>query len=268
MNCLDFRRRSLTDPYAKDDQLVAHETACAECAEFARDLRAQEVRLRAVLQEVSPPEGLAERIQLAARFEHRAELGRRWWYGAAASVLLIVGVSLVSVVNTVSERSGVALAQSVLYHIDDESHHLRETQPVSAGRLHRVFERFGARLVSDVGRVNFAAECLMRHRNGVHLVMPGRVGPITVFFMPGEMTDEPLPVRSERFAGKVVPTSWGSVAVVGERGENLGDLGNLGERLAAAVDWPAQTSPDHASSVIPGSSAAPWLRKRRMVERH
>lgn len=247
MNCLEFRRRLLTDPLANDADLSAHETRCPECAAFARELRAQEVQMRAVLREISPPAGLADRVRLATHFEHRAELRRRWWYGAAASVLLMVGVSLVSVMQTVHERGGLALAQSVLNHIEDESHHLREVGPVSAGRLKWVFQRFGAALVADVGQVNFAAECLMRKRNGVHLVIPGQMGPITVFFMPGEMTERRLPVHSARFAGTIVPTAWGSIAVVGEQGEVVE---GLGQRLADAVDWPLPATAASASGLV------------------
>ena len=67
--------------------------------------------------------------------------------------------------------------------------------------------------------------------------MPGERGPITVFFMPGEMTASTLPVQSARFSGKVVPASWGSIAVVGEAGE---PLDGLAERLASKVDWPSE----------------------------
>ena len=67
--------------------------------------------------------------------------------------------------------------------------------------------------------------------------MPGQMGPITVFFMPGEMTESSMPVSSTRFSGKILPTAWGSIAVVGENGE---PLDGLGERLAAAVRWPNQ----------------------------
>lgn len=206
--------------------------------------------MRALLREVTPPAGLADRVRLAARFEHRAELRRRGWYAAAASVLLVVSVSLISVMQTVQQRSSLALTQSVLHHIEDESHHLREAGPVSAGRLRWVFERFGATLVDDIGPVNFAAECLMRARNGVHLVLPGRVGPITVFFMPGEMTDGRRPVQSERFEGSIVPTAWGSIAVVGEQGEAVD---GLGQRLADAVAWPP---PAAAASGLVGH---PWI---------
>jgi len=235
MNCLEFRRQVLADPLGRDNELLEHEANCPDCRPFARDVRAQEVRLRGILQDVAPPQGMVEQIQLAARFEQRAAVQRRWWYSAAASVLLAIGISMLSLFNTSLERGDVVLARSVLNHIEDESSHLRAARPVTPERLASVFDRFGAQLAGDIGTVNFAAECLMRNRNGVHLVLPGRMGPITVFFMPGEMADGMLAVNSARFDGQIVPTSWGSIAVVGEAGEVLD---GLGERLAAAVRWP------------------------------
>lgn len=239
MNCLDFRRRLMSDPFEHDAALAGHEDECAACAGFARELRAGEVRLRALLNDVEPPPGMAERIQLAARFEQRSEQRRRWWYAAAASVLMAISVSMVSLWNTSAERSGLALAQSVIHHIEDEAAHLHEAGLESAARVDGVFGRFGAQLAGDIGPVLFAAECLMRQRNGVHLVLPGKKGAITAFFMPGEMTTDTLAVQSDRFQGRILPTAWGSIAVVGESGEALD---GIGERLATAVKWPANTA--------------------------
>ena len=255
MNCLDFRRHLLADPFAGDEDLMAHEAQCADCAPFARDLRGQEVRLRALLQDVAPPPGMAERIQLAARFEQRSLWQRRWWSAAAAALLLAVGGSMVSLWTTSAERSRATLAQSVLYHIEDEARHLREVGPVPPARVKFVFARFGAALAGDIGPVNFAAECLMRERTGVHLVLPGKMGPVTVFFMPGEMSESELPVSSARFAGRILPTDWGSVALVGEKGE---PLEGLGERLVAAVQWPQRG--DHSAVAGIGNVALDGIR--------
>lgn len=246
MNCLEFRRRMLSDPMQQDGELREHEATCSECGPFARRLRADELRLRAILTDVAVPDGLAERVRLAARFERRAERRRFGWYAAAAGVLLVVGASLVSLWTTALERGQQTLAQAVINHIEDESSHLRAAGPVPMARVKWVFRRFGAELAGDIGQVNFAAECLMRRRNGVHLVMPGRMGPVTAFFMPGEMTEHTIAVRSERFVGHIVPTSWGSIAVVGEQGESLQ---GLGERLAAVVRWPGGSVSD---SVVTG----------------
>jgi len=259
MNCLDFRRQLLADPFSKDPEMLEHEAECDSCAPFARDVRAQEVRLRSALRAISPPEGMVERIQLAARFDQGSSSRRRWWYGAAASVLMAIAVSMVSLFSTSIDRGNVALAQSVINHIEDEAHHLREARPVSDARLHRVFERFGAALTGDIGQVTFAAECLMRDRTGVHLVLPGAMGPITVFFMPGEATESSLPVRSARFQGSIVPTSWGSIAVVGEAGESLE---GFGERLAAAVAWP-----QHGLADSSGFFGGSLLLARRLAQK-
>ena len=234
MNCLEFRRQLLIDPLHLDEAAAEHEAECESCATHAREVRGQELKLRALLMEIAPPEGLAERVQLAARFEGNAMTRRRWWYGAAAGVLLAIGVSMVSLWTASVERGGLALAQSVVNHIEDEARHLREAHPVSTGRVSYVFDRFGAELTDDIGPVHFAAECLMRERNGIHLVIPGTKGAITVFLMPGEMIDEAMPVRSARFEGQIIPTPWGSIAVVGESGERVA---GIGARLASLVRW-------------------------------
>ncbi|MCB1785962.1 MAG: DUF3379 family protein [Chromatiaceae bacterium] len=246
MNCLDFRRQLMADPTTHDSVLLDHEDNCAGCASFAREVRAQEAALRSVLLEPTPPAGLDDRIRLAARLERRNAANSRWWYAAAASVLLLIGASMASLWTTAVQRSDESLAQAVLNHIDDEASHLRTAHAVSRERVKWVFQRFGAELAGDIGQVNFAAECLMRHRNGVHLVLPGQMGPVTVFFMPGEMTDDIIQVESTRFVGQVLPTHWGSIAVVGELGE---PLDGLGQRLASAVRWP---DPGLASSAVSG----------------
>jgi hypothetical protein len=239
VNCIEFRRRLLIDPTSQAPDLLEHEAGCPDCAPFARETRAQEIRLRALLNSVSPPQGLGERIRLAARFEHAAARRRQFWYAAAASVFLAVGISLSSLLYNAHTRTGLELARSVINHIEDEAHHLREANAVPMARVRFVLRRFGADLLADIGPVNFAAECLMRQRTGVHLVLPGRHGPITVFYMPGEMLNEQVAVESPRFRGYIVPTTWGSVAVVGEEGE---PIEGLGQRLAAAVSWPAQSA--------------------------
>jgi hypothetical protein len=248
----------MADPLATENDLQAHEADCPSCAPFARDMRTQELELRRLLHSATPPQGMTERIQLAGRLDQRATSQRRWWYSAAAAVLLAVGASMVSLWTTSVEREQETLAQSVLNHIEDEAVHLRAAGPASSGRVKWVFQRFGAQLADNIGPVNFAAECLMRHRTGVHLVMPGKTGPITVFYMPGEMIDDVVPISSARFAGQIVPTSWGSVAVVGEKGE---PLEGMGARLAEAVQWPqAAAAVSDAGSGLVGTDILAALR--------
>jgi hypothetical protein len=248
MDCVSYRRRLLEDPMRNDADFLEHEQACSGCADHARRVRASEIKLRALLH-VTPPPELAERIQLAASLEPPRATSRRRRLGIAAGFAMLASALTVGWFMTPAERRALTLADSVLHHIYDEAHHMREVGPVAPFQIDALFSRYGAQLSGKLGEVNFAAHCLMRKKNGVHLVLPGDIGPITVFFMPDETLSEPMVVSDARFSGYIQPTAWGSIAVVGELGERLD---GLADRLLRSVHWLAGLSehdgllsPDH-----------------------
>ncbi len=252
MNCLEFRRLLLEDPQCADEALLAHEAECTECARFSSRARAREAALRHLLNAPEPPPELAERIRLTVRMERQAERRRPVWVAAAASVMLAVAVSMASLYEARSERTHMALAQSVVDHIEDEARHLHHPGPVPESRVEEVFARFGARLAGDIGQVNFAGECLMRNRTGIHLVVQGRQGPVTVFLMPDEHPRRVVPVRQDGFDGEILPTDWGSIAVVGQPGEPV-------EALAARVELSVRWGTRPPQAVVQREDTLPML---------
>jgi hypothetical protein len=235
MNCLEFRRLLLQDPHQNTPELFEHEANCADCERYSRKIRAQESALKALLNEVAPPPELAENIRLRVRLEQRASVGRKAWYALAASILLMVGVSMSLLFTRHYEREHMALAQNVIYHIEDEARHLRDPGPAAPQRVHAVLARFGAELEGSIGRITFAAECVMRHRTGVHMILVGANGPVTVFLMPGERAARVIPVDADRFHGEIVPTRWGALAVIGEQGERIEPIV---KRVRQGIRWP------------------------------
>lgn len=237
MDCLTFRRQMLEDPRRSEPALVEHEAGCAACAAFAHGLRADEARLHAALQVPTPPE-LAERIQLAVSFGPAATArNSRRWLSVAAAGLLAVAAGGLGWLHYHKPYQDLSLERSVLHHVADETRHLYDPGPADSEDLRSVFARFGARVSEQaLGQVNFAGICMMRRNRGVHLVLRGEQGPVTVFFMPGERAEQVMPLKSERFAGLIEPTAWGSIAVVGEHGEPLQPML---QRIRRAVSWPA-----------------------------
>lgn len=237
MDCLTFRRQLLEDPGRKDPALTRHEAACAPCAGFARELRADEAKLAEALDFEAPSE-LTERIQLAISFgEAPPRRPRSRWLAVAASAVLAVSAATLGWLHYQRPYEDLSLERSVLHHVADETSHLYAPGPAQPDDVRRVFARFGARVSEDaIGQVSFAGVCMMRRNNGVHLVLRGQQGPVTVFFMPGEHTTEPMKLNSDRFAGMIEPTTWGSIAVVGEQGEKLAPVL---ARVQHAVDWPS-----------------------------
>lgn len=235
MDCLEFRRQLLQDPSRTEPDLLKHESDCVECGHYAARLRQQEASLRGLLNTPAPPPELAENIRLAARMERRSGYVRRVWLSAAASLLIGISLSMFMLFDQQQERGNMLLARSVIHHIEDEAGHLREPGPASPDRVRGVLARFGAELVGDIGPVRFAAECVMRKRTGVHMVLSGEQGPVTAFFMPGEHADSASAIDSARFHGEIIPTEWGVLAVVGEQGEAIATIAT---RLAHGVHWP------------------------------
>ena len=235
MDCLEFRRKLLQDPSRSQPEQLQHEAECAECGHYAARIRQQEASLRGLLNAPEPPPELAENIRLAARMERRSGVMRRVWLSAAASLLIGISLSMFTLFDQQHERGNMLLARSVIHHIEDEAAHLREPGPAAPNRVRAVLARFGAELVGDIGTVRFAAECVMRKRTGVHLVLSGEQGPVTAFFMPGEHADSTSTIDSTRFHGEIIPTDWGVLAVVGEQGEAIAPIA---ARLAQSVHWP------------------------------
>jgi len=236
MNCLEFRRRSLVDPMSQDSELAEHASTCARCAREAQRMASFELAIRHALK-VRPPEGLEARILLAQSFgatRRTAAAGARW-LTAAAALLVAVGVT-----GWLGYRwdaylgEPVRLERAVLDHVNGELSYLYVDHDVQRGQLGQLFAQFGARLDYDFGRVSYAGRCNIRKQPGIHLVVPGQQGAITVLFMPDEHLTAPTPIRSDRFTGIMVPTDFGSVAVVGEQGEPVSDVA---ERMQHLVAW-------------------------------
>lgn len=239
MDCLTFRRQMLEDPSRSDADMATHEAGCAGCAGFAHTLRADEAKLHDVLN-IAPPAELVDRIQLALAFgppPTRRHTTR--WLSLAASLLLVAAAGSLGWLHFYGKPyADLSLERSVLNHVADETRHLYDPGPADPHALQAVFERFGANIDEQaLGTVNFAGICMMRRNRGVHLVLRGQMGPVTVFFMPGEMTNKPMTLGSERFAGVIEPTRWGSIAVVGEPGEQLQPVL---QRVRQAVRWPTE----------------------------
>lgn len=241
MNCLEFRRKMLEDPFESNNAMQEHERECPDCGPFAVQLRQEEAEIRSALKSIQPPAELVDRILFEAKFDKKPKVSvtQRVWYSVAASIMLTVAVSIVSLMSTSLERSSVAIADSVIKHIEDEEHHLHETGRTSKAELKYLFSRFNAKMVIPIEKVGFAYECPMHKHSGVHLVIDGELGPITVFFMPKEYAKSRTEINTEGYQGHVLPTEWGSIALVGQHGE---DLTNVSQKMVNSVHWPTNVA--------------------------
>lgn len=175
MNCLDFQRRLNADPYRLGAEAEAHAEACPACARRLAGQMRQEAELARSLW-VTPPDGLADRVLLAARMRRRGERGRL--YALAASLFLVVGIGL----SLAPWREADLTAESIR-HVLAEPQFLAAREPVSPGEVAAQFQRVGARLAEPLAAVH-AAPCDVPGGEGAHIVLDTPHGRVTVLLMP------------------------------------------------------------------------------------
>jgi hypothetical protein len=202
---------------------MQHERACLSCRQFARRSSVFEHKLREALT-VEVPAGLIERIKQRRDIgeQVRARQIRPLRYALAASLLLAAGLaSLLGYQLLGPAFNDATLQRTVIQHINHDIEDLYAHDEVGVARLRPLFARFGVRLQRDLGRVNFAASWSRRQHRGLHVVLAGKRGSVTILYLDGEYVEHSSRIHNERFEGTLFPVESGSVAVVGERGESI-----------------------------------------------
>ena len=231
MNCLEFRRTLLENPAEESNQFMDHLASCDNCAKEYNRAQEFEATLKEALL-IDTPDNLSERILLSQQMQKKRSIVSKPWMAIAASIALF-SASIFFAFNTTHINN--ELGQTALHHILDERPHLHESNNVSTQKLAELVGDMGGQLTASLGQVNFAGRCQIRKYKGLHLVLSGEKGAVTVLLMPKEYS-EAEHIQGERFQGSLIPTSYGSMAVIGEQGE---DTIRIGKRVMNALSWQA-----------------------------
>ena len=215
MNCDEFDKKLMEDPYNSDAGFHQHLAECDHCRARFEDVMQLEKKISDALDSGPDEEflkNLEQQVLHAVRKEKRKN--RRILATAAGVVLMIAGS--MPAYHFYKIRS---LSDFVLAHIEHEIEQLESTVKVSQANLEYYFDKFDSGYLNALQDFTYVRKCWMRTGYGLHLIHRGQNGPVTLLFMPNEQVASHLPVRSERFQGKVYPLAKGSLAIVGEQGE-------------------------------------------------
>ncbi len=147
-------------------------------------------------------------------------------------MLGLAALFLVAFVVLRIQGSPAELPRLVTRHIHAEPELLSRQRPLDPMQVASVMasQQYGMRRLPLA--VVAAAPCWIRSGRGIHLVMQGSAGPVTILIMPAERLDGARPVQEPPLEGLVMPAVQGSVAVVAESPADLEEsLGYLRENL-------------------------------------
>ena len=128
-----------------------------------------------------------------------------------------------------------SLADEIIAHLDHEPYSLVVTDvPVTDRRLTRIVPANVATMNHDAGLITYAQSCVINGKTVPHLVIQGQNGPVTILLMPDEMVSGPQSLIGESVSGVLLPVGNGSIAIIGEDGENLEPIE---QNLRDSVRW-------------------------------
>jgi hypothetical protein len=211
VNCAQFRRALLIDPHTRDPCFRAHGGQCRGCARAAAQALAFDRRLHAALAAEVGDSGIAPRSG--------AVVSARGW---RPLLLALVALLLIAVwVGLRGSAPGIDWERLVIDHIQTEPSHLRAAAPVPWRRVQALLRGLDIEADSRLGPVTYAGRCLIGPRPGIHLVVQGKRGAVTLLLLPGTVARRQHRFTASGLAGLVVPAGFGDLAVVGQPGEAL-----------------------------------------------
>ena len=154
------------------------------------------------------------------------------WLAVAATV---AAVAVLGFFTLGDDHTYDSLADEIVAHLDHEPWSLQVTDvPVSDRRLNSIVPANVATMNHDAGLITYAESCVINGKLVPHLVIQGQQGPITILLMPDEKIDGPQSLMGESINGVLLPVGDGSIAIIGEEGENLEPVE---QNLRDSVRW-------------------------------
>ena len=234
MNCEDYRQAIAAEPSYEGGE--SHLSACSDCRAFRDEMRFLDARISRALAITVPELRMpdlphvdgANVVPLAGR--------RRFtmpgWLAVAAMLVLaaFVGVRMIG-----SQVTYPSLADEIVAHLDHEPYALRKTdRPVDASRLARIVPANVAAMNNDAGLITYAQSCVINGKRIPHLVIQGKHGPVTILLLPDEEIESAVPIEGESINGVILPVGHGSVAIIGERDE---ELAPIEQNILNSITW-------------------------------
>ena len=217
MKCEQFRKKLLEDPGNEDADFHAHRQTCQPCDKAFKEAMLFEKQLAAAFSDEehnTSHEKVPDAILNNVRHYRKT---RRRLFSIAASLVLLIMAGAASF-HLYQIRS---LNDFVFAHIEHEIEQLQNTQIVSRSRLERFVSQFEVPDLSVLPAITYVEKCWMRTGYGLHLIVQGQKGPVTLLFMPNESVEQSQPIQSADFIGKLYSLGQGSFALVGIPGEPL-----------------------------------------------
>tara|TARA_Y100001960_G_scaffold330405_1_gene424353 strand:+ start:869 stop:1600 length:732 start_codon:yes stop_codon:yes gene_type:complete len=239
MDDLEFRRRIMSDPKFRDNDLNDAIKSSESNAKFADEILDLDAQIAKAMN-VDVPEDLADRIlfnQTSNAQESnviRPNFARRAM-AMAASIAFVAGllVGQVNWGNIVVTPAQASLASTAMKHVVAEKPFVSDLdEQVKSSQINAKMAPFSHALSAHFPyHVYYLNHCGFGQSNALHMVFQGEKGKVTLF-LTGIASDKASDFAEDGMVGIVEPIGNTSMILVGDEGE---DVAKIAESIADII---------------------------------
>ncbi|MBW3696406.1 DUF3379 domain-containing protein [Vibrio sp. T187] len=238
MDDLEFRRRVLSDPKLRSEDMIAAAAESEANSKFLDDVLSLDKQIANAMH-VDVPDDLADRILFNQTSTEETNVVRpnfaKRAMAMAASVAFACGllVGQVNWGNVIVTPAQASLADTAIKHVIDESGFVSvldeevTSQQINA-KMHPFAYQFDEAFPYHVYYLN---HCGFGKSNAMHMVFQGEKGKVTLF-LTGIPSDKAVDFDKQGMSGMVTPIDNSSMILVGEDGE---DVAKIAEKLSSII---------------------------------
>jgi hypothetical protein len=239
MNCENCKQAIATDPSTSTDAIDAHVAVCESCAARQSEMRVLDDKIARALAIRTPELSMPDLPPIEGGNVVRLPVGSRGTFSLPTWLAIAASFALAAVLVSQfvgNEATGpYSLADDILAHIDHEPGALVASNvAVTDDRLSEVVGPTVGTMSRDFGLITYAQSCVIHGRTIPHLVIQGKKGPITLLLMPEETVSGASKIEGEGVNGVILPVGNGSIAIIGERDEQLDEIE---QSVLDSLDW-------------------------------
>ncbi|MFV8458227.1 DUF3379 domain-containing protein [Vibrio owensii] len=230
MDDLEFRRRILSDPKQKDEEILQALAESDANSKFADDVLDLDLKIKQAMN-VDVPEDLADKIlfnQTSSALDDekivRPNFARKAM-ALAASVAFTAGllVGQINWGNVIVSPAQASLADTAMKHVVAEEPFVRNIdEDVSNKQVNAKMMPFHYQLNGDFPyHVYYLNHCgFGETNNALHMVFQGKEGKVTMF-VTDVKSDQKVDFDKDGMSGVVKPVGKASMILVGNSGEDV-----------------------------------------------
>ncbi|CAM2795573.1 DUF3379 domain-containing protein [Vibrio rarus] len=236
MDDLEFRRRIMSDPKARDEALLQAIAKGDHHAKFADDVLNLDARIEQAMR-VEVPDNLADKIlfnQSSKKEANPPSLYKRS-FAIAASVAFAIGI-LVGSFNlspSLVPSAHASLADTAIQHVIAEQPFTSTLdEQVKSSQINTKLTPFSYQFSESFPyHVYYLNHCGFGDSNALHMVFQGEKDRVTLFIT-NVSSDHSLNFNEQKMSGTVTPIGQASMILVGSEDE---DISKIAQRLTKII---------------------------------